>query len=58
MSIMRDDGASSAGPCDDDRLMFNSMTQKSSREKDWDEESAQCNATVNGSLDKDAIQDL
>lgn len=33
MSIMFDDGAISAGPFNDDRLMLNSMTQKSSGER-------------------------
>lgn len=51
MSIVREDGASAAGPFDDDRLMFSSVTQKSSGEEEWDEES-------DGGLHEGARQDL
>ena len=53
---MFNDGASSVGPSDDG-LTFNSMTQKSGRGRDRDEEGVQYNSTINGSLDEDAIQD-
>lgn len=56
-SIAFDDRASSVGPFDD-RLAFNGLTQKSVRGSDGDEEGVRRDFTANGSLDKDAIEDV